>query len=176
MSSVARFSMYASPVASALAVAVWCMATPTTTGQYPAAEDVRLAIAALRQSNQSDPAKSVLQQFSEKLFTNSLRPDLRPPPPPKPKAVVQPKKVAKPPVPRPAPLPPLRINLTLIGTVIENENSHAVLKNPAGVVLVLRIGDHLPAPDDAVFIQAIDVDSATFAKGKQTAVIEAKQN
>ena len=112
---------------------------------------------------------SSLQDFPVDAIPESLRPDLTPPPKPVP-AEKKKKPVPLRPVPTKSP-PPLRVSFTLIGTVIESDNSHAVLKNRQGVVLVVRPGEQLPSPDDNLKLQTVSRDSATVSNGTQTAVI-----
>ena len=165
--------MFALPVLFAGAVVAWSTTAAISAQQYSGAEEIADAVVEVRDSRSNAPADSALQSFSDDSFARSLRPKLRPPPPPKPKIVEKPKTRPKSPAVRAA--PPLRVNVTLIGTVIQEQDSHAVLKNQAGVVLVLRVGDNLPAPDDTIVVKAIQADSVVVGRKTQTAVIKVQK-
>ena len=174
MKNSVRIALFALPVLSAGAVAAWSTTAAISTRQFPKVKEIENAVEAVRTSRSNVPTASALQSFSDESFARSLRPSLRPPPP-KPKIVDKPKARPTSPVVRTAPAPPLRVNVTLIGTVIQEKDSHAVLKNQAGVVLVLRVGDHLPAPDDTIVVKAIEADSVIVGRKTQTAVIKVQK-
>jgi len=166
MNTVLRISSWLVAPAAVVAVAAWSAIDPVTMSAYPDFDSIRTEMEQARSPTVQTDNKSRLQSIDLTLMKQRLRPDLRPPPKPKPRT--KPTVTVK---PVPKPTPPLRINLTLIGTVIDPERSHAVLRTPQGVTLVVRANEELPQPNTGVKLESVTKDSATFTKGTQRAVI-----
>ena len=108
---------------------------------------------------------SIFDLLSSQQLSASLRPDVSPP-------VVKPEVVDKDQLVKPpAPIPPLKTRLTLIGTVIESDRSHAVLNGPSNETMVVFLGDQLPSPNGDVILKQVDMDSVTLQKQNQTEVL-----
>ena len=122
-------------------IMVWGLVAPAsfvsgsaTSGSSEAspAEDKSLIARASVQNLQEDGA----------LWTKRLRRPLYDPPPP----VVQKKE-----------LPPLRV--ALLGTIIESDNSMAIVSSPDGNVEYKRVGDHVGPADSSAAVVEILSDS-----------------
>ncbi len=149
------------------AVAAWSAVATVDSGGHPNFDSIRIEMQQASSPTVQTDNNSGLQTIDLTLMERRLRPDLRPPP--KPKLPARPTVTVKPVA---KPTPPLRINLTLIGTVIEPERSHAVLRTPQGVTLVIRPAEELPPPNTGVKLESVTRNSATLTNGPQRAVIE----
>jgi len=95
----------------------------------------------------------------EKLSDLALRRPLYDPPPPK----VEVKQ-----------LPPLQIEL--LGTVIEPENSLAIIRSEQGSIAYKRVGDSLGPDGSAANIQEIEQDSIILKREEERITIRVKSN
>ncbi len=104
--------------------------------------------------------------FDERLAAQSLRgPLYDPAPPPKPR----PKPKAAP-TPTPAPRQPT-LGLTLVGTIIETDQSVAILSDASGQFDVKGIGESLELLPAGVTVQSIESEQVTLQyQGRQSTV------
>lgn len=90
--------------------------------------------------------------------------------PPKPKPVV-PKIVRQPPAPKPKPIPqPVapKVELSLLGTLIENDRAVAIVADANGVIDQKRIGDTLNLQPSGVVVEDIQSGAVVVShKGKR---------
>jgi len=171
MTRLLHSGLTAIPVAAAIAIAAWTMMVPISSGDSPNSEDLLQTIRDTETQTQlASETTSPLHRFATDSRSGPLRPDLRPPPPPEKKS---PAVVRATPV-KPVPKPPLRVNFTLVGTVIDADRSHAVLKSQRGIVMVVRVGESLTAPHADLTLTDVAVDSVTVSNGRQQAVIEVR--
>lgn len=82
--------------------------------------------------------------------------------------------IAKPPrkQQRPAPVPPLTLPMQLIGVVLSDSRSVAVLQARDQRLYTLSEGDSLPVPHQAMQVDTIEAATVTFRQGQRTIRIE----
>jgi hypothetical protein len=96
----------------------------------------------------------------------SLRAPLYDPPPTPPTAPTNAR-----PVPRPKPTPPPRLNLTLVGTIIDPDQSLAIIADADGNFDVKGVGDSLELKPAGVRIGQIESEAITLQyQGKESTI------
>lgn len=94
------------------------------------------------------------------LAGHNFRPDISPPIPVRKSAPVKPS--------APSAAPTLRVDFSLIGTVVEPaDQGHAVLKSSQGIVWVIGVGESFPAPYERLIIKSVSIDDAVVSDGHQ---------
>ncbi len=101
---------------------------------------------------------------SDAALNLALRRPLVDPPPPAPKPV-QP----RPPVPAPPPAPGLQ--LTLVGTIIESENSLAIIADASGAFDVKGVGESLELSPPGVSVKRIESEQVELQFGGKTSTV-----
>lgn len=82
-----------------------------------------------------------------------------PPPPPKPKPTPKPAVVRK---PKPSPPPALRLDWTLLGTIIESKRRVAILVDASGKTDIRAIGEKVELAPGGVLVRNIDSETVTL--------------
>ena len=119
------------------------------------------------ETNANKPSVDFAAPMQESLYD-------RPKPAPKP----PPRKVVPPPVRKPQPAPPRKAKLdwTLVGTIINGDNSLAILSDATGKVDIRRVGETVELEPEGVSVQSIDAQAVTLEVAGSPSTLKLKQN
>jgi type II secretory pathway component PulC len=115
-------------------------------------------------------ANALDDSFSQRTLSDAelnmaLRHPLTDPPPPKPRPVA-PRVVA------PAPQPPPKLQLTLVGTIIESGKSLAIIADSQGAFDVKGVGESLELSPAGVSVQRIDSEQVELQYQGKTSTVK----
>ena len=132
----------------AITTSVWAIYAPISV------EDGPSDISSKRQPKGEQPGlQSVFTMLTSQQLARPLRPNIEPP-------IIKQDKPAPKAISRHA--TPLKTRLTLIGTVIQPTQKHAVLKGAGNESLVVFEGKELPTPNAGVILSVVGKDSVTL--------------
>lgn len=112
-------------------------------------------------AEQADPLELASRPLRAPLYDS-------PPPPPRPPAPV----VEKRPPPRRQPTPQPKLQLTLVGTIIDADERLAIVSDPAGQFDIKGIGEALELEPPGVRIRQIDAEQVTLEYQGNKSVVE----
>lgn len=138
---------------------VWSLtAVDSTTSNDPAAGAPQVAAATPEEVASATDQRIVLRPLRGPLY------DPPPPPAPAPKPVVPQRR-------EPTPPPPPPLELTLVGTIIEPDQSLAILSDATGNFDVKGIGEPLELSPEGVTLQTIESEQVTLQyRGRKSTV------
>jgi Type II secretion system protein C len=156
-------------LASTVGVGVWALR------DIDASDSTALNLQSLDQPEYSIPAAPEARQHNDQVLTTSLRGPLYDPPPPAP---APPTKTAPTPIAAPTPTPPPALNLTLVGTLKNNDRGFAILEDSTSKFDVKGVGEALELTPAGVTIKNIQAGQVTvmFQGRESVLTIEASKS